>query len=136
METVRPVNLVINAVSTFDNRDGEAKRAWRPIGIAFPHKTTMGFNLRLDLLPFAAQEIVLSPAEDDRELAPLYHERLTVYAVKKFEQGGEQKDFWARIGVAFPNKLGGFNLKLELLPLVGQDLVMLPPRSKEDRDAA
>lgn len=136
MEAVRPVNLVINAVSKFDNQAGEEKRAWRPIGIAFPHKKALGFSLRLDLLPFGDQEIVLSPAEDDRELAPVYKERLTVYAVKKFEQAGEQKDFWARVGVAFPNKLGGFNLKLELLPLLGQDLVMIPPRSKEDRDAA
>jgi hypothetical protein len=92
----------------------------------------------LELLPFASQEIVLSPSEHDRDVAPHYQQRLTVYAVKKFEHNGEQKDFWSRVGVAFPNKLGGFNVKLELLPLLGQDLVMIPARSSEDseRDAA
>jgi hypothetical protein len=51
-----------------------------------------------------------------------------VYAVKKV---GE-KNFWTEIGAAWANQDGkGFSVKLEFLPLNGDDIVIrepLPPR--------
>jgi hypothetical protein len=41
------------------------------------------------------------------------------------EEGG--KGNWRRIGAAWKNRKGGFQLRLEAMPLTG-DLVLLPPR--------
>ena len=54
-----------------------------------------------------------------------------LYAVRKI---GNEKSSWTQIGAAWPNQDGrGFNIKLNLLPLDGSEIVMREPR--EDGDA-
>lgn len=128
----RAVDLVAHAVRQF-RVDNEERSAWQGIGIAFPHQTT-GYNLKLELLPYAGQEIVLMPRTEEQPVAWVHTTRLVLYAVQHVES--TQRDYWTRIGVAFPNTKGGFRLKLELLPLIGQNLVLLPPRSNDDASDA
>jgi len=53
-----------------------------------------------------------------------------LYAVRKT---GDDKSFWTKIGVAWPNQDGkGFNIKLNLLPLDGGEIVMREPREEEE----
>lgn len=48
-------------------------------------------------------------------------DRYDVHHVKNVERHGETKDFWTRVGVAFPHKDGkGFNVELDLLPPNGK----------------
>ena len=48
-------------------------------------------------------------------------------------QNGENT-YWTRIGAAWPNKKGGFQVKLETLPVNGE-LVLLPPKAQEEGEA-
>jgi hypothetical protein len=51
-----------------------------------------------------------------------------VYAVRK---SGNDKSYWTEIGAAWPNQDGkGFNIKLNLLPLDGSEIVMREPREE------
>ena len=56
----------------------------------------------------------------------------SVQSVRKFDTENGEKNHWTRIGVAFPNKNGGFTLKLDHLPvdLANTSIVVMPP--KED----
>lgn len=55
-----------------------------------------------------------------------------VSTVTEYEQGGEKKSRWTRVGVAFPLKnKEGFQIILEALPVNGK-LVMMPPREKTE----
>jgi hypothetical protein len=44
---------------------------------------------------------------------------------------GSEKGFWTRIGAAWPNKSGGFNIQLDAIPLDGH-ITLLPPSEKKD----
>lgn len=60
-------------------------------------------------------------------------DRLIAYHVKEIERGSEKKDFWTRIGVAFPHKDGkGFNVMLDLLPPDGK-LVLRTYEPKDEQ---
>lgn len=43
------------------------------------------------------------------------------------------KTYWSRIGAAWPNKKGGFQVKLETLPVNGE-LVLLPPKAQAENE--
>ncbi|WP_306168661.1 hypothetical protein [Halomonas sp. MMSF_3323] len=43
------------------------------------------------------------------------------------------KAYWSRIGAAWPNKKGGFQVKLETLPVNGE-LVLLPPKTQGENE--
>lgn len=44
-------------------------------------------------------------------------ERLDALVGRDYEtSGGEKKTAWTKIGVAFPNKSGGYNVQLEAMP--------------------
>jgi hypothetical protein len=61
--------------------------------------------------------------------------RLTAYQVREFEQNGETKSDWTRIGVAFPHEDGkGFNVLLHALPVDGK-IVMRVFEPKPDDNA-
>ncbi len=45
-----------------------------------------------------------------------------------------KKTYWSRIGAAWPNRKGGFQIKLDTLPVNGE-LVLLPPKARQDADA-
>jgi hypothetical protein len=53
-----------------------------------------------------------------------------LYAVRKL---GDDKSHWTPIGAAWSNRDGkGFNIKLNLLPLDGSEIVMREPREEGD----
>lgn len=58
------------------------------------------------------------------------NDRLEAFTVRKDENGG--KGFWIRIGTGWPNKAGGWNIKLDALPVNGE-IVLMPPRPKDDQ---
>lgn len=52
-----------------------------------------------------------------------------VYAV--FKKPGAEKARWTEIGAAWPHKDGkGFNVKLDLLPIGGAEIVIREPRAE------
>ncbi len=52
---------------------------------------------------------------------------LELYAVTK-PRNGEGKGFWQKVGAAWPHEDGkGFSLKMDLMPIAGQDLVLREP---------
>lgn len=54
-----------------------------------------------------------------------------VSTVSEYEQNGEKKTRWTRVGVLFPLKnKDGFQIILEALPVNGK-LVAMPPREKD-----
>jgi hypothetical protein len=56
-----------------------------------------------------------------------------VYAVRKSTDG---KGYWTDIGAAWPNRDGkGFNIKLNLLPLDGAEIVMREPKDEPEPTA-
>ncbi len=56
---------------------------------------------------------------------------LIAHSVRESGQG--KKDFFTRIGVAFPHKNGGgFTLHLDALPLDGKILVMAPKAGTDE----
>jgi hypothetical protein len=62
-------------------------------------------------------------------------DRLDVCIVTKYQdRDGNEKSRWNRIGAAFPNKLGGFNVKVDALQIIGgiNELVLVPPKEKTE----
>lgn len=54
-----------------------------------------------------------------------------VKTVSEYEQNGQKKTRWTKVGVAFPLRNGdGFSIILDALPTNGK-LVMMPPRERE-----
>jgi len=51
---------------------------------------------------------------------------LIAYQVEGSENG---KGYWHRVGAAWPNKAGGFQVKLTALPVNGE-LVLMPPKAE------
>lgn len=57
------------------------------------------------------------------------------YTIVERETDGETKSFWVRVGVAFENKDGSINVRLDALPLNGTlQLREYEPRD-DDRDS-
>lgn len=54
---------------------------------------------------------------------------LIAYQVDRKENG---KAYWHRIGAAWQNKKGGYQIKLSTLPVDGE-LVLMPPRKRESK---
>jgi hypothetical protein len=58
-------------------------------------------------------------------------------AVYTIVERGEGKSYWTRIGVAFENRDGSYNLKLDALPVNGQlQMREYEPKEKEDQRVA
>ncbi len=51
---------------------------------------------------------------------------LIVYAVSEYHAGGEARNRWTRVGVAFKNQKNGYNIEWDALPL-GRT-ILLPPK--------
>lgn len=63
--------------------------------------------------------------------------RFDVYVIRDYMQDKQQKSQWTRVGVAFENSDGSWNLRLHALPLTDPKtglahLHMRPPRPRED----
>jgi hypothetical protein len=79
MNTPAPLLTRLNVftVTEFDaptDKDRNAKaRSWTRVGVAFPHKEGMGFNIQLNALPTNGTLVALPPdsaVEEDDESAP------------------------------------------------------------------
>lgn len=57
-------------------------------------------------------------------------DRLEAFTVRKDDNNS--KGFWTRVGVAFANKSGGWNIKLDALPVNGE-IVLMPPKPKDEQ---
>ena len=44
-------------------------------------------------------------------------------------EGKKDQNYWTRLGAAWANNKGGFNIKLNAVPLNGE-LVLLPPKDE------
>ncbi len=65
--------------------------------------------------------------------------RFDVFTIRDYMQDRQQKSQWTRIGVAFENQDGSWNLRLHALPLTNPktglaDLHMRRPRPKEEQE--
>ena len=49
--------------------------------------------------------------------------------------GTAEKPFYTKIGAAWENKVGGYGLKLDALPVNGE-IVLFPPKEKDDSQKA
>jgi hypothetical protein len=58
--TTRPTHRVY-AVT---RKGGDDKGRWHQIGALWPHKDGKGFNMKLDLLPTGAAELVIRTADE------------------------------------------------------------------------
>jgi hypothetical protein len=66
-------------------------------------------------------------ATDNTSKRPTHH----LFAVTK--RPGSDKGSWTQIGAAWPNADGkGFNIKLDLIPVNGADIVMREPQTEGD----
>ena len=52
---------------------------------------------------------------------------LIAYVAK---EGKDEKSFFTRIGAAWSNAKGGYNIRLDALP-VGGEIVLLPPKEQD-----
>jgi hypothetical protein len=50
-----------------------------------------------------------------------------VGAVERTVAGGEKKSYWTRIGVAFENADGSWNLRFDYLPTAGGTTIQMRP---------
>lgn len=65
-------------------------------------------------------------------------ERLDVLIASKYQQNGQEKTRYQRVGAAFPTKNGGWSVKFDAPTVIVPgmaDLVMFPPKPKGDRDS-
>lgn len=65
--------------------------------------------------------------------------RFEVFTIREYMQDKQQKSQWTKIGVAFENQDGSWNLRLHALPLANPktglaELHMRAPRPKEEKD--
>jgi hypothetical protein len=59
-------------------------------------------------------------------------QRLDVFNIRKGKsRDGGERSYWSRCGVAFINKDGSINVKLELLPIDGE-LHLRAPRPRDE----
>lgn len=65
-------------------------------------------------------------------------ERLDALMTRTYQQNGENKTSYTKVGVAFPLDGGGFRLKLEALPVptiydnkVECSMLLVPPRERD-----
>jgi hypothetical protein len=62
-------------------------------------------------------------------------QRLEVWSIRNAKTTTGDRSFWTRCGVAFVNRDGSINVKLELMPLDGE-LHIREPKPKEKRTDA
>ncbi len=66
-------------------------------------------------------------------------ERLDVLISREYEQNGEKKNAYTRVGVAFATRNGGWSVKLEAIPAPKDgvfEFVMFPPKAQDGQAQA
>ena len=61
-------------------------------------------------------------------------QRYDVMSVREYEQNGQPKSFWTKVGAAFTNRDGSIGVQLDCLPLDGK-LVLQIPLTQEEKEA-
>lgn len=68
--------------------------------------------------------------------APAAPNDLGVFVTEDYQSNGEDKTAYTRVGAAFPHrKGGGFNIEIQSGLAVSGQLVVLPPRPREESKA-
>lgn len=70
----------------------------------------------------------------NEEISP---RRFDVFSIREYRSGNEMRKHWLKVGMAFENRDGSWNLRLEASPLPNRDsglieLHMRPPRPREE----
>lgn len=98
-------------------REGK-KTLWNRVGVAF--EGTKGLTLRLDAIPVGNKLVVIA-----EELGQVIQKKgYSVVCPIDYEQDGEKKTRWTRLGVAVPNKKG-MSVLLNAQPLNGRVFIDL-----------
>lgn len=99
---------------------GKTRSFWTRIGVAFPNKDK-SFNVKLNAIP-ASGQLHIRETKNGEDLSktagpvPVPGTRKEVFMIQK----GKSRSFWTRIGVAFVNKDGSLNVKLDAFPVSGE----------------
>ncbi len=99
---------------------GKTRSFWTRIGVAF-HNKDQSLNVKLDAIPASGQLHIRESKKGEnltKTAGPMAVAgiRKDVFMIQK----GKTKYFWTRIGVAFVNKDGSLNVKLDAFPVSGQ----------------
>jgi hypothetical protein len=64
-------------------------------------------------------------------------ERFDALAAHEYMVNGEKRTEWLRVGRAFPNTVGGFNIRLRAIPVAtdGEVVVIVKKRDPKDESA-
>ena len=62
------------------------------------------------------------------------HERLEICGIVDFEHKGEKKSRWTKIGTAFRNKDGSFNLLFDYMPVTDATVQIRPFKDRGQDD--
>lgn len=110
----------MNFLTVFMITKGKPRSFWTRIGVAFPNKDK-SLNVKLDAVP-ASGQLHIRETKNGEDLSKtagpvaVAGTRKDVFMIQK----GKTKSFWTRIGVAFVNKDGSLNVKLNAFPVSGQ----------------
>ena len=61
-------------------------------------------------------------------------ERFDALAAHEYTVNGEKRTEWLRIGRAFPNTVGGFNIRLRAIPVVTDGEVVVIVKKRDPKD--
>jgi len=67
-------HLFAYTVQEYDTGNGKKARSWTRIGVAFPHKDGLGFNVELHSMPLDGRIVLFPPSVDDRNEEPAAEE--------------------------------------------------------------
>lgn len=107
-------------LTVFMIQKGKTRSFWTRIGVAFRNKDN-SLNVKLDAIP-ASGQLHIRESQKGEDLTKtagpvaVVGSRKDVFMVQK----GKTRSFWTRIGVAFVNKDGSLNVKLDAFPVSGQ----------------
>ncbi len=110
----------MNALAVYMIQKGKTRSFWTRIGVAFPNKDK-SLNVKLDAIP-ASGQLHIRETKNGEDLSKtagpvaVAGTRKEVFMIQK----GKTRSFWTRIGVAFVNKDGSLNVKLDAFPVSGQ----------------
>jgi len=111
---------MIQFLTVFMISKGKTRSFWTRIGVAFVNKDK-SLNVKLDAVPVSGQ-LHIREASRGQDLGKVASPPTAGAAHKEvfFIQKGKTKTFWIRIGVAFVNRDGSLNVKLNAFPVSGQ----------------
>ena len=61
-------------------------------------------------------------------------DRFDALAVHEYTVNGEKRTEWLRVGRAFPNSVGGFNIRLRAIPVATDGEVVVIVKKRDPKD--